>query len=59
MQIGGDIVTEQCEECGNRERFVTVSHDLEIDGMSVIVETEPGNCRIYGHHEEDADDTVK
>lgn len=58
MQVGGDVMTEQCEECGDGERFVAVAHDIEVDSMSVVVETEPGHCRIYGHHEENADDAA-
>lgn len=35
MQIGGHIMTKECEKGGDGERFVTVGNYLKVDGMPI------------------------
>lgn len=57
MQIRCDIVTHEGEEGGDTEGFVTVTEDLEVDGIVVEENAEPGDEGIDGDHEQDANDT--
>lgn len=57
MQIRSDIVTHEGEEGGDTEGFVTVTEDLEVDGIVVEENTEPGDEGIDGYHEQNANDT--
>lgn len=57
MQIRSDIVTHEGEEGGDTEGFVTVTEDLEVDGIVVEENAEPGDEGIDGYHEQNANDT--
>lgn len=58
MEIGGDIMAQQREEGGNRERFVAVAHHAIVDSMFVEEDAQPGNKRINRHHQQDPNDTM-
>jgi hypothetical protein len=51
MQIGGDVVAHKREEGGDTEGFVTVAYHLEVDGIVVEEDTEPGDDGVNGDHE--------
>lgn len=51
MQIGGDVVAHKGEEGGDTEGFVTVAYHLEVDGIVVEEDTEPGDDGVNGDHE--------
>ena len=57
MQIRSDIVAHEGEESGDTEGFVTVTEDLEVDGIVVEENAEPGDEGINGDHEQNANDT--
>jgi hypothetical protein len=51
MQIGGDVVAHKGEKGGDTEGFVTVAYHLEVDGIVVKEDTEPGDDGVNGDHE--------
>lgn len=51
-------MAKEREEAGNGESFVAVAEDFKVDCMSVEEIGEKGDCRVYGDHEEDADDAA-
>lgn len=55
MQIRRQVVTEQCEETGDREGFITVSNDLIVDGVQIEVVAQETDGGVYGHHQQNPD----
>jgi len=51
-----DVVTEESEEAGNRERLVTVTEGCPVNGMIVVQIGYEGDDGINGYHGEDSDD---
>lgn len=51
MQVGGDVVAQKGEEGGDTEGFVTVTHHLKVDGVTVEEDTEPSDDGVNGDHE--------
>lgn len=50
MQVGRDIGAHEGEERGNGEGFVTVTDNLEVDGVVIEHYAEPCDDRVYGNH---------
>lgn len=50
MQVGRDIGAHEGEERGNGEGFVTVTDDLEVDGVVIEHDAEPCDDRVYWNH---------
>ena len=51
MQIGSNVGTEQAEEGGDCECFITVAEDLEIDAVVVVEDGEEGDRGVDRDHE--------
>jgi hypothetical protein len=58
MQVRSNVVTQQCEETGDREGLVAVADHGVVDCVVVEVEPEERGGRVDGDHEEDADDVA-
>lgn len=58
MKIRGDIMAQEGEEGRDRERFVAVANNAEVDGMFVEEDAEPRDERIDRDHQQDANDTI-
>ena len=50
MQIGRNIGAQKGEERGNGERFVTITQNLEVDGIVIEHDAEPCDDRVYRNH---------
>lgn len=50
MKIRRNVGAHEGEERGNGEGFVTVTDDLEVDGVVVEKDTEPRDDGVYGDH---------
>lgn len=50
MQVGRDIGAQEGEERGNGEGFVTITDDLEVDGIVIEHDAEPCDDGVYRDH---------
>ena len=46
------------EEASNGKCFITVSQDLEVDGLLVVEVAEEGDDSVDGDHDEDSDNAA-
>lgn len=51
-------MAQEGEEGRDRERFVAVTNNAEVDGMFVEEDAEPRDERIDRDHQQDANDTI-
>ena len=58
MQVWLDISAEEGEETGNGESVITISNDLEVNVVSVIVIGKKRNHGVDGNHEQDSNDAA-
>ena len=58
MEIRSNIMAQEGEEGRDRERFVAVTNNAEVDGMFVEEDAEPRDERIDRDHQQDANDTI-
>ena len=59
VKIRCNVMAEQRKEGGNRKGFIAVGYGLEVDRMPIEPERKEGCGRVYGYHEENADDTTE
>lgn len=55
MQVGRKVGAEEAKKAGDRERFIAISQDFEVYGVSVVDKGEEGDSCVYRNHEEDSD----
>lgn len=53
MQVGSNVRAKQAEKGCNGKCFVTISNDLKVDAVVVVVVGQERDGGVDGHHEED------